>query len=798
MATVYNVLDTRDKQELAEKIDADKNELSKTIQNTKTELQSNIDALESRHDEDKTDLQTQIDSLESIKADKTEITAHNTSNTAHNDIRLLIQNLTTKLNTIADSDDSTLDQMSEIVEYIKNNKELIDSITTTKVSVSDIINNLVTNVANKPLSAAMGVELKALIDAIPDTTLATVNEKILEHNVSADAHEDIRNDIVSVQSDATAAQTTADAAQALANNAQDDADEALQRLNSLEVGSGKIDRIVETTNGIAVCEDSLIDASLVGATVYGATRQNLWVNPTRGGSGVSIMGNPDGSMTLAGTNETDERAWIGYVRSYTLRPGSTYTLSIDNDPPEGVAVRVETRDASDAVMDTMLMKLEAGTNVDTGVIQDDAAYVNMLITVEPGATASGTYRVMLNEGSTAEPWCPPGLNGVDELSVVTAGKNLLMNPQNDIVTSGGLTFTKQQDGGIMINGTSGASPAYYNFFFHNPGKSIPAGALAGESVTISLNGMIDGLNLALDVFVNTAFDEYVPICSFTGGVITAVVPDDATYFRPFISVTANTTFDNAIVYPQLEIGSTATAYEPPQVTTTPIDLSGHALNSLPDGTRDELSVDATGAVTLVKRTWTQTINGTDLAEDYTSNTDGCTIWDDVLEYDSVDSDGTSDWYGDGIALGDVLPTLNSAFAKAIVGFSGTSYSVSTRKYLYVNAPSAGPTDYAGSRAWLDQNPLTLVYKLATPQEIYLGTIDSPALPAQTSHVWFSSNIPVNDFSVRYWLPNGELVEELYRTGATEEISDNEIISIWNGATGDIIEATNADIEAIFE
>lgn len=46
--------------------------------------------------------------------------------------------LTTRLNTLADSDDTTLDQMSEIVAYIKNNKSLIDGITTDKVSTADI------------------------------------------------------------------------------------------------------------------------------------------------------------------------------------------------------------------------------------------------------------------------------------------------------------------------------------------------------------------------------------------------------------------------------------------------------------------------------------------------------------------------------------------------------------------------------------------------------------------------------------------------------------------------------------
>ena len=100
-------------------------------------------------------------------ADATEqIVAHNTSTEAHNDIRELIIGLTTRLNTLADSEDITLDQMSELVAYIKSNKSLIDSITTDKVNVSDIIDNLTTNVTNKPLSAAQGVALKALIDAI--------------------------------------------------------------------------------------------------------------------------------------------------------------------------------------------------------------------------------------------------------------------------------------------------------------------------------------------------------------------------------------------------------------------------------------------------------------------------------------------------------------------------------------------------------------------------------------------------------------------------------------------------------
>lgn len=94
------------------------------------------------------------------------VSGHNTNTAAHNDIRLLIEGLTTRLNALANSTDDDLDQMAEIVAYIKSNKALIESITTSKVSVADIVNNLTTNVTNKPLSAAQGVALKALIDAI--------------------------------------------------------------------------------------------------------------------------------------------------------------------------------------------------------------------------------------------------------------------------------------------------------------------------------------------------------------------------------------------------------------------------------------------------------------------------------------------------------------------------------------------------------------------------------------------------------------------------------------------------------
>ena len=96
----------------------------------------------------------------------TKVSEHNVSEESHSDIRLLITNLSNLVTSLLDSDDETLNQTSEIVTYIKSNKSLIDAITTSKVSVSDIVDNLTTSVSDKPVSAKQAVVLKGLIDAV--------------------------------------------------------------------------------------------------------------------------------------------------------------------------------------------------------------------------------------------------------------------------------------------------------------------------------------------------------------------------------------------------------------------------------------------------------------------------------------------------------------------------------------------------------------------------------------------------------------------------------------------------------
>lgn len=132
-----------------------------------TKAQIGLSNADNTSDMDKPVSAAQQDALNSALFD------HNTAESSHSDIRLLVSNLATRLNALADSDDTTLDQLSEIVAYIKNNNSLIDGITTDKVNVSDIIDNLTSDFTDKPLSAKQGAILKELFT---DLTAITGNK----------------------------------------------------------------------------------------------------------------------------------------------------------------------------------------------------------------------------------------------------------------------------------------------------------------------------------------------------------------------------------------------------------------------------------------------------------------------------------------------------------------------------------------------------------------------------------------------------------------------------------------------
>ena len=139
-------------------------------------------------------LQSQIDDLTSVELTPSDIVDNLNSNDSTKVLSAaqgkVLKGYIDSINTLLESDDTTLDDLQEIVDYIKNNKDLIDGITTSKVSVSDILNNLTSTATNKPLSAKQGYVLKGLVDAL--TTAVNNKQATIDssHKLDADLVDD--------------------------------------------------------------------------------------------------------------------------------------------------------------------------------------------------------------------------------------------------------------------------------------------------------------------------------------------------------------------------------------------------------------------------------------------------------------------------------------------------------------------------------------------------------------------------------------------------------------------------------
>lgn len=100
------------------------------------------------------------------------VSSHNAATDAHSDIRAIIAELSRRLNAIADSDDVTLDQLSEIVAYIKDNREVIDVIMQNKANADDVYDR---ETVDALLNGKVGEEeLKSELEGyVKDTDYAT-------------------------------------------------------------------------------------------------------------------------------------------------------------------------------------------------------------------------------------------------------------------------------------------------------------------------------------------------------------------------------------------------------------------------------------------------------------------------------------------------------------------------------------------------------------------------------------------------------------------------------------------------
>ena len=459
--------------------------------------------------------------------------------------------------------------------------------------------------------------------------------------------------------------------------------------------------------------------AMSGMTVYGNTRQNLWVNPSGSVGGATVTRNDDGTVTLSGTPATNMYFAYGSKENYVLKPGGTYTLSIDKALPTECTVMATPMKDGAPVAGSISIR---GALQSTGALPDDFDYVAYQFYFVENQALSGTYRVMLNEGTEAQPWCPPGIHGVEDLTVVTAGKNLAKMPNG----------TKSEMAGC-INNWDGSVTLYSNGNTANwwaVGEDMSEYIIPGETYTVSVDKLIDGSSDYYSRLYITASDGNETLFSYAVGINaltrTFTMPDYFTSISISFAAYVDHDIPRQTIKLQLERGSAATEHEPPKITQTPIDLQGHALNSLPDGTRDELHVDSSGACSAGKNTRTVVLNG---SENWVSSSIAPNSY---VMAAGGSSDKLNNCYCESLPVVLESEAKNGAFGLKV----GPATTGATDIWIF----NTGKT-LSDFKSWLSSNPVTVLLDSASDQTVELGSIEMPTYPYDTSYVSIASDIP---------------------------------------------------------
>ena len=185
--------------------------------------------------------------------------------------------------------------------------------------------------------------------------------------------------------------------------------------------------------------------------------------------------------------------------------------------------------------------------------------------------------IQIEEGDTAteyEPYIDP-----TTVTLTRCGKNINEYPYYDTTekTQNGLTFTCNEDGSLLINGTASAM-THYSF---HPNYDDERVFIKKGTYTLSLHGRtISGLALTMIIGDSKGTSIRSETCNSN---LTITIEEDC-YYWLFITIDAGTFINAVTVYPQIEVGGTATKFE---------KYNGEVYTPNADGTLDIVSVSPT-------------------------------------------------------------------------------------------------------------------------------------------------------------------------------------------------------------
>jgi len=324
------------------------------------------------------------------------------------------------------------------------------------------------------------------------------------------------------------------------------------------------------------------------------------------------------------------------------------------------------------------------------------------------------------QDGTPAPSAPVAIQSVapdsqGNISLWARGRNLLP-PGKNSVTQNGVTIARNADGSYAMSGTATAT-GDLNIAYDAKGL-----VTLQRGVTYGFKGMYQtkaGVRVLarVDVLGTTTSVKYF---NDTGGAAGTYTPaEDGTGVTScYVNVASGTNVDGLTIYPMFYTGTTTEPFQPYESTVTPIPLDGHELRSLPDGTRDEVTVGADGHAVLVQRVGTWDLSA--LATSSGWGKSGIARNGFYIHYAAV-SGIKPDTHGNALCtVADGAASVSEYYSALNAAWIDTSVS------LNLDATVVGST-VAAFKEWLATADVKLVAELATPVTIDLGYVAAAPL-----------------------------------------------------------------------
>ncbi|MCB6436524.1 phage baseplate protein [Thomasclavelia ramosa] len=473
-----------------------------------------------------------------------------------------------------------------------------------------------------------------------------------------------------------------------------------------------------SNNGIDAAE---IDGAYSQETTNGFQLFDASKLPTKSQGGATVTNNGDGSFTISGSGNLTETFSLVYQYSHeeTLKLLKVGDINLVNGNSTKPFVLVQLVKSGGTSTWFVLNKDISKATITQEMLDDINCVLQIYIFGESGAIQTGTIKPMLYQDGygTWEPFTggiaspnpkypqdPKFVGDYNEdtqkynIDFMTSGKNLFDNKA--IQRTWQCDYISKDDGSIEITPTATTGVSY----------------IASEVIELRV-----GETYSLQSFENNEYFKNMVIWK-ANTTITAyktqelfTVEEGNNLIQIGIYINNGSLSNKASLKPQLSLGEPKSEFVPfTGFETTTVELN-QPLRELPNGVKDTIE---NGVVT--RRVGEITFNG---SETWLKNAGNTNNWLYHIAITHVNAKGLCDSLPHNEI--DVINSDGSGINR--VGFNFTQYE----KVMYLNVgyymEQAGLTNTVDNlKTWLQSNPITVWYELATPttEQITLPTLPS--------------------------------------------------------------------------